>query len=103
VGLNSDDSVRRLKGPSRPVNGVEERARVLGAIEGVGAIVVFGEDTPMRLIEAVRPDVIVKGADYRKEDVVGGSLVESYGGRVALVRLVQGKSTTGTISRMRAT
>lgn len=106
IGLNDDASVRRLKGGmaggARPVNGQDERARVLGAIEGVGAIVVFSEDTPMMLIEAVRPDVLVKGADYRKDQVVGGSFVESYGGRVALIELVEGKSTTGTIDRMRS-
>ncbi len=101
VGLNSDASVRRLKGATRPVNSEDDRARVLGEMRSVDAVVVFDEDTPMRLIEAIRPDVLVKGADYSKDKVVGGSLVESYGGRVALIDLVAGKSTTGLISRLR--
>ncbi|HYF15471.1 MAG TPA: D-glycero-beta-D-manno-heptose 1-phosphate adenylyltransferase [Phycisphaerales bacterium] len=100
VGLNSDDSVRRLKGPSRPVNGEADRARVLGALGCVGAVVVFGEDTPQELIETITPDVLVKGADYTKDRVVGAAFVESYGGRVALIDLVPGKSTTGTIEKM---
>ncbi|MEX2217799.1 MAG: D-glycero-beta-D-manno-heptose 1-phosphate adenylyltransferase [Phycisphaerales bacterium] len=102
VGLNDDASVRKLKGDGRPVNSEEDRARVLSAVGGVGAVVLFGEETPVRLIEAIRPDVLVKGADYRREQVVGGAFVESYGGRVALIDLVEGKSTTGTIERMRS-
>ncbi|MBX3378235.1 MAG: D-glycero-beta-D-manno-heptose 1-phosphate adenylyltransferase [Phycisphaeraceae bacterium] len=100
LGLNDDASVRRLKGEGRPVNTLEDRARVLGALACVGAIVPFAEDTPIRLIESLRPDVLVKGADYRKDQVVGGPLVESYGGRIALVELVQGKSTTETIAKI---
>lgn len=100
VGLNDDGSVRRLKGPSRPVNTEDDRARVLGALEAVGAVVLFAEETPMRLIEAIRPDVLAKGADYSKDRVVGGEFVESYGGRVELVELVAGRSTTGTIKKM---
>ena len=101
VGLNSDESVRRLKGSGRPVNGEEERARVLGGLASVGAVAVFGEDTPTKLIEAIKPDVLVKGADYRKDQVVGGAFVEAHGGRVVLIDLVEGKSTTGTIAKMR--
>jgi D-beta-D-heptose 7-phosphate kinase/D-beta-D-heptose 1-phosphate adenosyltransferase len=101
VGLNSDASVKRLKGPERPINCEEDRARVLGEMRSVDAVVVFGEDTPMRLIEAIRPDVLVKGADYSKDKVVGGSFVEEYGGRIALIELVKGKSTTGLITKMR--
>ncbi|CAG0968257.1 D-beta-D-heptose 7-phosphate kinase / D-beta-D-heptose 1-phosphate adenosyltransferase [Phycisphaerales bacterium] len=101
VGLNDDASVRRLKGESRPVNNQEDRARVLGALASVGAVILFAEDTPMRLIEHLKPDVLVKGADYTKEAVVGGKFVESYGGRVALIELVEGKSTSSTIERMR--
>jgi D-beta-D-heptose 7-phosphate kinase/D-beta-D-heptose 1-phosphate adenosyltransferase len=101
VGLNDDESVRRLKGEGRPVNNQDERARVLAALEAVDAVVLFGEDTPIRLIENLRPDVLVKGADYTREGVVGGDLVESYGGRVELVELVEGKSTTAVIERMR--
>ncbi len=113
VGLNCDESVKRLKGPARPVNNEGDRARVLGALESVGCVVLFGggeearsatdvtRDTPVRLIAAVRPDVLVKGADYTKDKVVGAEIVESYGGRVELVELVAGKSTTGTIAKMR--
>jgi len=102
VGLNDDASVKRLKGPQRPVNSQDDRARVLGALASVGAVTLFAEDTPMRLIEAIRPDVLVKGADYSKDKVVGGAFVESYGGTIALIDLVEGKSTTGTIERMRS-
>ncbi len=101
VGLNSDASVRRLKGEGRPVNMSEDRARVLGALGCVGAVVVFDEDTPMRLIEAIRPDVLVKGADYSKDQVVGGPLVEQLGGRVVLIELVEGKSTSRTLEKLR--
>lgn len=102
VGLNDDASVRRLKGESRPVNTLEDRARVLGALGCVDAVVPFSEDTPMGLIGAIRPDVLIKGADYTRETVVGHEVVESYGGRVVLIDLVEGKSTTGTIERMKA-
>lgn len=100
VGLNDDASVRRLKGPTRPVNTAEDRARVLGALGAVGAVVLFSEDTPLHLIESIRPDILVKGADYREDQVVGASLVKSWGGRIALIDLVEGKSTTGTIQRL---
>lgn len=102
VGLNSDDSVKRLKGPTRPLNNAEDRARVLGALGSVGAVVVFAEDTPQKLIESIRPDVLIKGADYTKDKVVGAAFVESYGGRVALIDLVEGKSTTATIKKMQS-
>jgi D-beta-D-heptose 7-phosphate kinase/D-beta-D-heptose 1-phosphate adenosyltransferase len=104
VGVNDDASVKRLKGESRPVNSQEDRARVLGALESVGAVVFFGnasDDTPLELIRALRPDVLVKGSDYTRETVVGAEFVESIGGRVSLVDLVPGKSTTGTIAKMR--
>ncbi len=101
VGLNDDASVRRLKGPTRPVNNQQDRARVLGALQAVGAVVLFSEDTPLELIRQVRPDVLVKGADYTKDRVVGADLVESWGGRVALIPLVEGRSTTATIAKMK--
>ncbi|MCG3123617.1 MAG: Bifunctional protein HldE [Phycisphaerales bacterium] len=101
VGLNDDASVRRLKGPDRPVNHQEDRARVLGALGCVSAVVLFGEDTPMKLIEAIRPDVLVKGGDYTKDRVVGAKFVERHGGRVVVTGLVEGRSTTGTIRKMR--
>ena len=90
VGLNSDASVRALKGPSRPVNSVEARALVLAALQAVDYLVVFDEPTPLELIQALRPDVLVKGADYRRENVVGADFVESYGGRVYLAPLRDG-------------
>ncbi len=100
VGLNSDASVKRLKGTDRPVQTEASRAAVLASIGNVDAVAIFGEDTPMRLIETIRPDVLVKGADYSLDQVVGGDLVTSYGGRVLLAELVQGQSTTGTIKKL---
>lgn len=100
VGLNTDDSVRALKGPSRPVNSELDRANVLAALGMVSAVVLFDDDTPIRLIDALQPDVLMKGADYTKEQVVGWELVESYGGRVELIPLKQGYSTTGLIQKM---
>jgi D-beta-D-heptose 7-phosphate kinase/D-beta-D-heptose 1-phosphate adenosyltransferase len=102
VGLNSDASVRLLKGPSRPVNTAEARAVVLAALQDVDHVTIFADATPLALIEAVRPDVLVKGADYRKADVVGAEFVESYGGRVHLAELKAGFSSTGVIERLKA-
>lgn len=101
VGLNDDASVRRLKGPTRPVNGQDDRARVLASLACVGAVVLFEQDTLLRLIEALCPDVLVKGADYAGKAVVGREHVEARGGRVVLVDLVPGRSTTSTIERAR--
>ncbi len=98
LGLNSDASVRRLKGPSRPVNKEADRAVVLAALAAVDAVVIFGEDTPLDLIKALRPDVLVKGADYRGAVVVGSE----YAGRVRLIPLLKGRSTTATIRKMSA-
>lgn len=103
VAINTDDSVRALKGPTRPVNTEHDRARVLGALESVGAVVFFADQTPLQLITALKPDVLVKGADYSKDKVVGADVVEAAGGRVELVNLVEGKSTTATIARMKTT
>jgi len=100
VGLNSDASVRRLKGPDRPVNPAEDRALVLAGIGCVDAVCVFDEDTPRELIAALLPDVLVKGADYRIEDVVGRAEVEAAGGTVRTVPLRPGRSTTSTIERI---
>jgi D-beta-D-heptose 7-phosphate kinase/D-beta-D-heptose 1-phosphate adenosyltransferase len=101
VALNDDDSVRRLKGESRPVNGLTQRAQVMAAIRHVDGVVGFGEDTPLALIEALVPDVLVKGADYSVAQVVGADVVLAAGGRVVLAELVAGQSTTGMIARMR--
>jgi D-beta-D-heptose 7-phosphate kinase/D-beta-D-heptose 1-phosphate adenosyltransferase len=102
VGLNSDASVRALKGPTRPVNRLEARACVLTALQMVDFVTVFNEPTPLQLIETLRPDVLVKGADYQREQVVGGDFVESYGGRVHLAPLRDGYSTTQLLQRLRA-
>lgn len=99
VAINSDASVRALKGPARPIVGERERARILAALAAVDAVVVFGEPTPLTLIEALRPDVIVKGGDYREETVVGAKEVRSWGGRVKIVPTVAGFSTTKLIER----
>lgn len=100
VGLNSDASVARLKGPARPVQPETARAVVLASLEDVDRVVIFGEDTPLELIETLRPDVLVKGADYRVEEVVGAPEVQAYGGEVVLANLEPGHSTTATITRL---
>ncbi|MCR5258171.1 MAG: D-glycero-beta-D-manno-heptose 1-phosphate adenylyltransferase [Desulfovibrio sp.] len=102
VAVNSDSSVKRLKGPQRPVQREEARAAVVAALDGVDAVVVFGEDTPLSLIEAVKPDVLVKGGDYTVETVVGASSVLARGGRVYLVPSLEGYSTTGIISSIKS-
>ncbi len=99
VGLNSDASTRRLKGNARPINPAESRAEVLAALEAVDLVVVFEEDTPLALIGRVRPAVLVKGGDYRREEVVGRDLVEAAGGDVILVDLVPGHSTSAIVAR----
>jgi D-beta-D-heptose 7-phosphate kinase/D-beta-D-heptose 1-phosphate adenosyltransferase len=100
VALNTDASVRALKGPTRPVNAEMDRAQVLAALGCVDAVVLFDEETPIELLKLLRPDLLMKGADYTKEQVVGWELVESYGGRVALLPLKDGYSTTGMIQRI---
>jgi D-beta-D-heptose 7-phosphate kinase/D-beta-D-heptose 1-phosphate adenosyltransferase len=99
VGLNTDRSVRALKGDSRPVVNQGDRAQVLASLSSVDAVILFDEDTPLRLIEAIRPDVLVKGGDYSEEQVVGADEVKSWGGTVLLVPLVEGRSTTKMLSR----
>jgi D-beta-D-heptose 7-phosphate kinase/D-beta-D-heptose 1-phosphate adenosyltransferase len=105
VALNSDASVGRLKGKGRPVQDAAARAAVLGSLADVDLVVVFGDepreaDTPLALIESLRPDVLVKGADYTEDKVVGAEIVKSYGGTVLLAELTPGQSTTATIARM---
>jgi len=100
VGLNSDASVRGLKGPSRPVLSQEERAEVLSALASVDYVVIFEEADPSRTIAALQPDILAKGADWAKEEVVGRELVERLGGQVVTIPLVKGVSTTGIIQRI---
>ncbi len=99
VGLNSDASVKRLKGASRPINPAEARAEVLSALEAVGAVTIFDEDTPLELINAIRPDVLIKGGDYRPDQVVGREEVEASGGRLVIVPLFEGHSTSRMVDR----
>jgi len=103
VGLNSDDSVRRLKGPDRPILRCLERAEVLAGLAAVDHLIVFDEDTPRGLIAALLPDVLVKGADWAADDIAGGDEVRAAGGRVERIDLVPGVSTTELIRRLRGT
>ena len=100
VGLNSDASVARLKGHDRPVQNEKSRAAVLASLGDVDAVVVFGEDTPLQLLRALKPDVLVKGADYTVDQVVGAEDVKGWGGAVVLADLLDGHSTTATIQRL---
>ena len=101
VGLNSDDSVRRLKGDSRPILNENARSRLLAALECVSAVTIFNEDTPLDLINRVKPDVLVKGNDYKVEEIAGSKEVLGWGGKVELVPLVEGYSTSTIISKIK--
>jgi len=101
VGLNSDASVKRLKGPDRPVRSEGERAYVLAALEAVDAVTLFEQDTPLELVQLLQPDVIVKGGDYSPDTVVGANEVRARGGDVVIIPLTPGHSTTSTIDRLR--
>ncbi|MEZ5358757.1 MAG: D-glycero-beta-D-manno-heptose 1-phosphate adenylyltransferase [Candidatus Zixiibacteriota bacterium] len=101
IGLNSDASVKRIKGPKRPINPQRDRAGILSALEFVDIVVYFSEDTPAKLIEKVRPDVLVKGSDYKIKEIVGADFVQSYGGKVKRLNLLKGRSTTGVIKKMK--
>jgi D-beta-D-heptose 7-phosphate kinase / D-beta-D-heptose 1-phosphate adenosyltransferase len=100
LGLNTDRSVSAIKGPERPVVNEDDRARVLAALESVDAVILFDEDTPINLINQLKPDVIAKGSDYRADQVIGGKEVESWGGEIALIDLVAGRSTTNIIKKL---
>lgn len=100
VGLNSDESVRRLKGANRPINPQNERAEVLDNLKPVDYVVVFEEDTPLELIKLVKPDILVKGGDYLPNNIVGSDYVISYGGKVIVIPYVEGKSTTNLIEKI---
>jgi len=100
VGVNTDASIRRIKGDKRPINPNRDRAAVLSALGCVDYVCMFGDDTPRRLIDALIPDVLVKGADWRANDIVGKDTVEAHGGCVQRIRLTQGRSTTNVIQRI---
>jgi len=101
VAVNGDESIRRLKGPKRPIIAEDDRLSVLEELQSIDYLIRFDEDTPIPLLEALKPDVLVKGADYTKEKVVGWEIVESYGGRVALAPLVDGRSTSSVIAKIK--
>ncbi|MDQ7838339.1 MAG: D-glycero-beta-D-manno-heptose 1-phosphate adenylyltransferase [Thermodesulfobacteriota bacterium] len=100
IAVNSDESVRAIKGPDRPINNEENRAGLLAALATVDAVILFSEETPYNLIEALKPDVLVKGSDWEEEDIVGADMVKSCGGRVVRIPLIEGASTTETIERI---
>jgi len=100
VGLNSDSSVKRIKGEKRPIFSVRDRAFVLSSIDVVDYIVIFNEDTPLKVIKAIEPDVLVKGADWDKNSIVGREIVESLGGKVVRIPLLKGFSTTSVIKKI---
>ncbi len=99
VGLNNDASVSKLKGPGRPVNEQQARAEVLGGLAFVDNIILFAEETPLKLISTLKPDVLIKGGDYRKEDIVGYKEVLSWGGRVETIPILEGYSTTSILDK----
>ncbi len=100
VGLNSDASVRTIKGTARPIVPEAERAEVLGALRCVDYVVIFNEPTPLRLITALKPDILVKGSDWASHEIVGGDVVKKSGGKVSRIRLLKGRSTTNIIKRV---
>ncbi|MGB9771854.1 MAG: D-glycero-beta-D-manno-heptose 1-phosphate adenylyltransferase [Candidatus Kapaibacteriota bacterium] len=101
VGLNSDDSVRRLKGDNRPLTPQKERAEILDALKPIDFVVIFDDDTPLELIKIVKPDVLAKGGDYKPEDIVGADFVKNCGGNVVVIPFVEGKSTTSIIEKIK--
>lgn len=100
IGLNSDDSVRKLKGEGRPVNNAEARALMLASLRFVDAVTIFNEDTPYELINSIQPDVLVKGKDYKTEEIAGYDIVLAKGGQVTTIDLLEGYSTTGLIEKL---
>ncbi|MBI3333729.1 MAG: D-glycero-beta-D-manno-heptose 1-phosphate adenylyltransferase [Candidatus Omnitrophica bacterium] len=101
VGINSDASVRRLKGPGRPLVPARERARLIAALKPVDLVAIFAEPTPLRLIRAIRPDILAKGGDWKRGEIVGRELVESYGGKVLVVPYMKSHSTSRLLQRVR--
>ena len=103
IGINSDDSVRKLKGPARPLNSEMDRAEVVAALQAVDYVTLFTEDTPEEIIAELRPDIHVKGGDYRIEDLPEADVVHGYGGKVVILPFVDGKSTTSIVERIKDT
>ncbi len=101
LALNTDDSVKKLKGDSRPINNQQDRALVINELKSIDYVTFFSEDTPYNIIKTLKPNIIAKGGDYSPEQVVGKDIVESYGGKVEIIPFVEGKSTTNTINKMR--
>ncbi len=101
VALNTDASVKKIKGKNRPVNAELDRAKVISAIEAVDAVVLFNEETPLNLIKILQPDVLVKGGDYTKENIMGAKEIESWGGKVVIIPFLEGFSSTSIIEKMK--
>lgn len=100
VAVNRDCSIKKIKGPKRPIVAEQDRANVIAALESVDYVVLFGEDTPLKLIRRLKPDVLVKGADWDVKNMVGREVIRSYGGKVYTIKLAKGRSTTGLIKRI---
>lgn len=100
VGLNTDESVKRIKGEKRPINPLEDRKRILESIRYVDLVIPFDEDTPLNLIKEIKPDILVKGGDWKEEDIVGSDFVRTYGGKVVIFPYIKDKSTTNIIKKM---
>lgn len=100
VGINSDASVKRIKGKMRPLVGENDRLRLVASLESVDYALLFNEDTPLKIIKEIKPDVLVKGADWNRNDIVGRDFVTSYGGRVSTIKFIKGYSTTGLIRKI---
>jgi rfaE bifunctional protein nucleotidyltransferase chain/domain len=100
IGMNSDKSVKALKGPSRPINSQDDRASVIAALEAVDFVTIFGEETPEALIKRLKPNVLVKGGDWKIKDIVGGDFVKSLGGKVARIPFLKGRSTSAIIKKL---
>lgn len=103
VGVNSDSSVKKIKGDKRPITGEKARSSVIAAIESVDYVVLFKEETPLRTIKSLKPDILVKGADWKKNNIVGADFIKGYGGKVCTVKLAKGHSTTGIIKKIAKT
>lgn len=102
VGLNSDSSVKRIKGNNRPINTEKDRAFVLAGLKPVDAVIIFNEDTPYNLIDKIKPDILVKGGDWKTENIVGSDILKSYGGKVISLPYIDSYSTTGLIERLKS-